>query len=94
MKCRRLVVEVVGCPGADGGRPSDGRWNKCLLVKAKHAELVGDEVQASKEEGLGWLKDGWNPHPIGESVGNSSEPKRIVSPEPTTVRVAEKWAIR
>ena len=50
-------------PGADRGRSSDGRWDKCLLAEAKHAELVGDEVQASKEEGLGWLEDGWNPRP-------------------------------
>ena len=44
MKCRRLTVEVIGSPGADKGRRSDGRQNKCLLAKAKHAELVGDEV--------------------------------------------------
>ena len=53
-----LVVEAIGWPGADGGRR-----DKCLLVKAKHAELVSDEVQASEEEGLGRLEDGWNPHP-------------------------------
>ena len=63
MKPRHLAIEVVGCPRADGGCPSDGRRNKCLLVKAKHAELVDDEVQAFKEEGLGRLKDRWNPHP-------------------------------
>ena len=58
MKRMRLIIEVVGCPGADGGRPSDGHRIKCLLTKAKHAELVGDKVQASKEEGLGRLEDG------------------------------------
>ena len=58
MKGRCLVVEVVVYPGANGGCR-----NRCLLVKVQHAELIGDEVQASKEEGLGWLKDGWNPHP-------------------------------
>jgi len=64
VKHRCLVVEVVGWPRADGGRSSsDGRWEKCLLVEAKYAELVGDEVQASKEEGLGWLKYRRNPHP-------------------------------
>ena len=63
LKRRRLVVEVIVRPGADGGRPSDGRRNKCLLAEAKHAELAGDEVQASKEEGLEWLEDGRNQHP-------------------------------
>ena len=63
MKCKRLAVEVVGCPGADGGRPSDRCQNKCLLVEVQYAEPVGDEVQASEEEGLGRLEDGWNPHP-------------------------------
>ena len=62
-KRRRLVVEVAGSPGADGGRPSDGRQDGCVLAEAEHTELVGDEVQASKEEGLGRLEDGWNPHP-------------------------------
>ena len=64
MKRRCLVVEVIACPRADGGcSSSDGRRDKCLLAKAKHAELVDDEVQASEEEGLGWLEDGRNPHP-------------------------------
>ena len=64
MKRRSLVVEVAGWCGAIGGRSSfDGRRDKCLLTEAKHAEPVGDEVQAFEEEGLGWLKDRWNPHP-------------------------------
>ena len=63
MTHRWPIVEVVVRPRADGGRPSGGRRNECLLVEVKHAETVGDEVQASKEEGLGWLEDGWNPHP-------------------------------
>ena len=59
-----LVVEVAGWPRADGGRSSsDGRRDKCLLAKAKHAELVDDKVQASEQEGLGRLEDGRNPHP-------------------------------
>ena len=44
MKRRRLVVEVVGCPGADGGRPSNGHRDGCLLAEVKRAEPVGDEV--------------------------------------------------
>ena len=63
MKRRCLIVEVVVRSGADGGHPSDGRRNKCLLTEVQHAEPVGDEVQAFEEEGLGWLKDRWNPHP-------------------------------
>ena len=44
MKRMRLVVEVVVCPGAGGGCPSDGRRDKFLLAEVKHAEPVGDEV--------------------------------------------------
>ena len=46
MKHRRLVVEVVVCPKADGGCPSNGGRNKCLLteVEVKYAELVGNKV--------------------------------------------------
>ena len=70
MQAPRLVVEVAEWPRADGGRSSsDGRLDKCLLAKAKHAEPVGDEVQASKEECLGWLEDGWNPHPNRREYG-------------------------
>ena len=63
MKRRCLVIEVVGCPRADGGHPSNGHQNKCLLIEVKYAESDGDEVQAFEEEGLGWLEDRWNPHP-------------------------------
>ena len=63
MKRMCLIVEVAGSPGADGGRPSDGRRDGCLLAEVEHAKPVGDEVLASKEEGLGWLKDRRNPHP-------------------------------
>ena len=63
MKHRYLIVEVVVHPRADGGCPSDGCRNECLLAEVKYAEPIGDEVQSSKEEGLGWLRDGWNPHP-------------------------------
>ena len=65
-----LVIEVAGWPGADEGRSSsDERRDKCLLAKAKHAELVGDEVQASEEEDLEWLEDGRNPHPNRRECG-------------------------
>ena len=63
MKRRCLNAEVVMRSRANGGRPSDRCWNECLLAEVKYAELVSDEVQASKEEGLGWLEDGWNPRP-------------------------------
>ena len=64
MERRCRVVEVVH-PRVDGGRPSNGCWVASLLVEVEYAESVGDEVQASKEKGLGWLEDGWNPHPGG-----------------------------
>ena len=63
MKRRCRIVEVIERHGANGGRPSDGRQDKCLRTEVKYVELVGDEVQASKEEGLEWLEDGRNPHP-------------------------------
>ena len=61
MKRRCGVVEVVR-PRVDGGCPFGGCQNECLLAEVKYAKPVSDEVQASKEEGLGWLEDGWNPH--------------------------------
>ena len=44
MKRICLVVEVVVRPGADGGRPSDGRRDECFLTEVKYFEPVGDEV--------------------------------------------------
>ena len=32
--------------------------------------------------------------PIGGSVGNSSEPKRVISLEPSMMKMAERWAIQ
>ena len=63
MKRRHLAIEVTGSPRADGGCPSGGRWDRCLLAEVKHAEPVGDEFQAFEEGGLGQLEDGRNPHP-------------------------------
>ena len=63
MKHMWLVIKVIMCPEADGGRLSDRCQNKCLHAEVKYAEPVSDEVQASKEESLGWLEDGWNPYP-------------------------------
>ena len=62
MKRRCHAIEVAR-PGVDGGRLSDGCRVASLLVEVEYAKPVGDEVQASEEEGLGWLEDGWNPHP-------------------------------
>ena len=56
-------------PGVDGGRSFDGCWNVRLLAEVEYAEPIGDEVQASEAEGLGWLEDGWNPHPGGRECG-------------------------
>ena len=39
-------------------------------------------------------KTGGTHIPTGGSVGNSSEPKRVVLLEPAKAKVAEKWAIR
>ena len=76
MKRRRLIVEVAGWPGADGGRSSsDGRRDKCLLAEVKHVEPVGDEVQAFEEEGLGRLEDGRNPHPNRRECGKLQQAK-------------------
>jgi len=75
-KRRCLVVEVAGWPRADRGRsPSDGLWDKCLLMEAKHAELVDDEVQPSEEEGLERLEDGRNPHPNRREHGKLQRAK-------------------
>ena len=44
MKHRCHAIEVIVRPGADGGRPSDGRRNESLLTEVYYAEPVGDEV--------------------------------------------------
>ena len=65
MKRRCRAVEVAR-PRVDGGRLSDRCWVPSLLTEVEYAESVGDEVQASEEEGLGWLEDGWNAHSDGQ----------------------------
>ena len=68
MKHRHRAVGVVRL-GVDGGRPSDGCRVASLLAEVEYAEPVGDEVQASKEEGPGWLENEWNPHPRRRECG-------------------------
>ena len=52
MKRRCHAVEVA-CLGVDGGCLPDDCWVASLLAEVEYAEPVGDEVQASEEEGLG-----------------------------------------
>ena len=96
MKRGCLDVEVIEWPVAVSGvcSSSNGRWDKRLFVEAKYAELVSDKVQTSKEEGLGGTKTRGAHIPASGSVGNSSEPKRIVSLEPAMPKMVERWAIR
>jgi hypothetical protein len=68
MKRRCHAVKVTR-PEVDGGRLSDGCRVASLLAEVEYAEPVDDEVQASEEEGLGWLEDGWNPHPSRRGYG-------------------------
>ena len=68
MKRRCHAIEVAH-PRVDGERLSDGCRVASLLVEVEYAKLVGDEVQASEEEGLGWLENEWNPHPRRRECG-------------------------
>ena len=68
MKRRCCAVEVA-CPEVDGEHLSGGCQVASLLTEVEYAEPVGDEVQASKEEGLGWLENEWNPHPRRRECG-------------------------
>ena len=68
MKRRCRAVEVA-CPKVDGERLSDGCRVASLLTEVEYAEPVSDEVHASKEEGLGWLENEWNPHPRRQECG-------------------------
>ena len=68
MKRRCRAVEVAR-PEVDGGRLSDGCQVTSLLAEVEYAEPVDDEVQASQEEGLGWLENRWNPHPHRRECG-------------------------
>ena len=92
MKRRCHAVDVAH-PRVDGGHPFDGCRNVRLLVEVEYAEPVIDEVQASEAEGLGSLKDGWNPHPGGRECGkiHRAEANRIV--QARHGGGAEKWAI-
>ena len=56
MKRRCRAVEVVR-PRVDGERLSDGCRVASLLAEVEYAEPVGDEVQASEEEGLGYSSE-------------------------------------
>ena len=93
MKRRCRAVEVAR-PEVDGGRPSDGCWVVSLLTEVKYAEPIGDEVQASKEEGLGRLEDGWSPHPNRWECGKLQQAEASLSLEPAMTKMVEKWAIR
>ena len=68
MKRRCRAIEVAH-PGVDGGRFFDECRVASLLAEVEYAEPVGDEVQASEEKGLGWLENGWNPHPHRRECG-------------------------
>ena len=85
MKRRCRAVEVTR-PGVDGERLSDGCRVASLLTEV--------ESRLSKRKAWDGSKMGGTRIPTGESAGYSSEPRRIVSPEPAAVGVAEKWAIR
>ena len=58
-----LLRSLGGLEPTEGAPPPTGAEMSAFSRKAKHAELVDDEVQASEEEGLGRLEDGRNPHP-------------------------------
>jgi len=60
----------------------------------EYAEPVGDEVQASEEEGLGWLEDGWTPHPSRRECGIFQRAKVNRIARARHGEVVEKWAIR
>ena len=60
---RRCHVIEIAHPGVDGGCHPDGCRVASLLAEVEYTEPIGDEVQASEEEGLGWLAGVWNPHP-------------------------------
>ena len=68
MKRRCRAIEVAH-PGVDGERLPDGCRVTSLLTEVEYAEPVGDEVQDSEEEGLGWLKNEWNPHARRQECG-------------------------
>ena len=93
MKRRCRAIEVA-LPGVDGGRLFDGCQATSLLAEVEYAELVGDEVQASEEEGLGWLENKWNLHPRRRECGILRRAKANRIARARHGGVAEKWAIR
>ena len=95
MKRRRLIVEVVGCPGVDGRRPSDEHQDGCLFARrCSMPSWSATKSRPPKRKAWDGLKTGGTRILIGGSAGNSSEPKRVVSLDLGMVKVVEKWAIR
>ena len=93
-KRRRLVVEVIVCPGAEGGGPSDGHRNKCLLMEVCTPSQSVTKSRLPKRKAWDGSKMGGTHVPTGGSARNSNEPKRVISLEPAMATVVEKWAIR
>ena len=59
-------------------------------MEAEYAELVGNEVQTPKEEGMEWDEDGRSPHPNKRERGKLQRAKRIVSLEPAMPKMVER----
>ena len=68
MKRRCRAIEIAR-PRVDEERHSDGCQVVSFIAEVEYAEPVGDEVQASEEEGLGRLKNKWNPHARRQDCG-------------------------
>ena len=86
MKGRCLVVEVVGCPRADGGRPPTGAGTSASLWRCSTLSRSAMKSRLPKRKA-------WDGPEMGGTHIPTGEPKRIVSLEPVIAKVAEKWAI-
>ena len=93
MKRRCHAVEVAR-PRVNGGCLPDGCRVTSLLAEVEYVEPVGDEVQASEEEGLGGLENEWNPHARRQECGIFQRAKVNRIARARHGEVVEKWAIR
>ena len=87
-------MKSLGVPEPTEGAPPMGARTRVSSQRRSTLSRLAMKSRLPKRKVWNGLKTGGTHIPIGGSVENSSEPKRVVSLEPTMAKVAEKWAFR
>ena len=83
-----------GLDPTEGTPPLTGTETSALSWRQSTPSWSATKSRLPKRKVWDGLKTEGTHIPIGGSVGNSSEPKRVVSLEPIMTKMAERWAIR